>query len=113
MMFQKALHRLRPRVMMNSWFLAFQLKVAADTGVMDQYFTGAGIPHLTGRRLAEMTVVVPPVSEQEQIVAKVKELMKICDELEVRLEQAEVRASQLVEAVVQEVVAAGPSRPAC
>jgi len=105
MMFQKALHRIRPRPEMNSMFLAYQLKVAADTGSMSAYFTGAGIPHLTGRRLAEMEVVIPPVSEQHAVVAKVEQLMKVCDDLEAKLRRAEDRAARLVEAVVREMVA--------
>jgi type I restriction enzyme S subunit len=42
---------------------------------------------------------------QKRIVAKVEQLMKVCDELEARLLRAEERASKLVEAVVQELVA--------
>jgi len=105
MMFQKALHRLRPHASMNSLFLAYQLKVAADTGVMNRYFTGAGIPHLTGRRLAEMPLTIPPLDEQKRIVDKVEQLMKVCDDLEAKLRRAEDRAAKLVEAVVQELVA--------
>lgn len=105
MMFQKALHRLRPTSAMNSTFLAFQLKVAADTGRMATYFTGAGIPHLTGRRLAEMPVIVPPIREQLRIVARIDQLMKTCDDLEARLRRSEDRAAKLAEAVVRELVA--------
>jgi type I restriction enzyme S subunit len=105
MMFQKALHRLRPRAGMNAMFLAYQLRVAADSGVMARYFTGTGIPHLTGKRLAEMGVNVPPPQEQERIVAKVEHLMKLCDELEAKLRRAEETAAKLVEAIVTEMVA--------
>lgn len=105
MMFQKALHRLRPRPEMDSWFLAYQMKVAADTGRLSTHFTGAGIPHLTGRRLAEMEVNVPPIAEQRVIVAKVQHIMKLCDDLEARLRLAEDRAARLAEAAVQQLVA--------
>jgi len=104
MMFQKALHRLRPRATMDSTFLAFQFKVAADTGAMNAYFTGAGIPHLTGRKLAEMAVHIPPIEEQKRVVAKVEHLMKLCDNLEAKLRKAEGTAAKLVEAAVAEMV---------
>jgi type I restriction enzyme, S subunit len=48
---------------------------------------------------------LPPISEQKRIVAKVEHLMKLCDDLEAKLRRAEDRASKLVEAVVQEMVA--------
>ena len=105
MMFQKALHRLRPHSWMDGAFLAYQLKVAADTGVMARYFTGAGIPHLTGRRLAEMEILVPPIAEQKRIVSKVEHLVKICDDIDVKLSRIEAWSSRLVEAVVHDLIA--------
>ena len=105
MMFQKALHRLRPSPWMDSTFLAYQLKVAADTDKLAQYFTGAGILHLTGRSLSSFEVVVPPLEEQRRIVAKVEQLLKLCDDLEARLRRAEDRASRFAEAVVRDLVA--------
>lgn len=50
-------------------------------------------------------VPVPPIATQRAIVAKVDQLMKVCDQLEASLRRAEDRAAKLVEAVVQELVA--------
>ncbi len=105
MMFQKALHRLRPSSTLNSDFLCFQIKVAADSGRLEGLYTGMGIPHLTGRSLARLEVAVPPLAEQRRIVAKVEALMKLCDDLEARLKAKEATAKRLVEAVVAELVA--------
>lgn len=52
-----------------------------------------------------MPVALPPTAEQDRIVAKVQQLMQICDDLEANLRRAEDRATKLVEAVVQELVA--------
>jgi type I restriction enzyme S subunit len=71
-------------------------------------------PHITeqtnqanfnGTKLKEITVPTPPLAEQKRIVAKFEQLMKLCDDLEAKLRRAEDRASKLVEAVVQEMVA--------
>jgi type I restriction enzyme S subunit len=56
-------------------------------------------------QLRAFPVPLPPIGEQRRIVAKVEQLMKVCDELEARLTRAEDRAAKLVEAVVQELVA--------
>ena len=50
-------------------------------------------------------VPLPPQAEQRRILDKVEQLLKVCDELEARLTRAEERASKLVEAVAQELVA--------
>ncbi|MEI9948244.1 MAG: restriction endonuclease subunit S [Pseudomonadota bacterium] len=66
---------------------------------------GTLIQHMFTSQLAEALVFVPPLLEQKRIVAKVEQLMKLCDDLEAKLRRAEDRASKLVEAVVQEMVA--------
>lgn len=84
MFFQKALHRLRPFPEALPEYLAINLNLDARTGVLEQYFTGATIKHLTGRSLARYPIPLPPVEEQQRIVAKVDDLMTLCDKLEER-----------------------------
>ena len=43
---------------------------------------GAAIPHLDIQRLILEVIGLPPISEQHRIVAKVDELMALCDQLE-------------------------------
>ena len=50
-------------------------------------------------KLAQLPVPLPPTHEQERIVAKVDELMALCDELEQCLNQAETTAARYAEAV--------------
>lgn len=45
---------------------------------------GTGQPNVNGTALAGLWVPVPPLDEQQRIVAKVDELMSMCDELERR-----------------------------
>lgn len=81
MYFQKAIHRVRPRKRILSEYLAIGLQVDAQNGVLAQHFTGATIKHFTGRSLSEYSIPLPPVDEQKRIVAKVDELMVVCDRL--------------------------------
>ena len=46
----------------------------------------------------------PPLSEQHRIVAKVDELMALCDQLEQQLNQAEQQRRRLLEAVLAEAL---------
>ena len=45
---------------------------------------------------------LPPLNEQKRIVAKVDELMKLCDELEEQLRQSKEKSERLMQAVLQE-----------
>ena len=100
-MFQKALHRVRPRPSLNSDYLSYCIRVYFDTGILQQYFTGAGIPHFTGKSLAKVAFPLPPRAEQDRIVARTCQLMGICDELESKLAQSQTKACDLIEAVCQ------------
>ncbi len=52
------------------------------------HLTGIAQPKLNQRRMNMIPTPVPPLAEQHRIVAKVDELMAICDELEQRLTEA-------------------------
>jgi type I restriction enzyme, S subunit len=48
---------------------------------------------------------IPPLAEQHRIVAKVDELMALCDELETQITSTSTTRRQLLEATLQEALA--------
>ncbi|PHR11553.1 MAG: restriction endonuclease subunit S [Sphingopyxis sp.] len=105
MFIQKALHRARPWLGISPFFLQFCLKAAADSGFLDQFFTGATIKHFSGEKLAKYPVPLPPLAEQHRIVAKVDQLIALCDQLKTRLTQARQLNEQLASTLVEQAVA--------
>ncbi len=69
MMIQKALHRIRPKSLLDSSFLFYQFLHMGSLGKFDQFFTGATIKHLSGDKLAKVQVVVPPLPIQHRIAS--------------------------------------------
>lgn len=76
------------------------------------FFVGAidpgrsnGVPHISTNQVAGMLFALPPLEEQHRIVAKVDELMALCDQLKVRLTQARQVHEQLATALVEQAVA--------
>ena len=61
---------------------------------------GIGINNLTTSVLRELPFPLPPLAEQRRIVAKVNELMTVCDELEQQLSMQEQNAERFMEAVL-------------
>jgi type I restriction enzyme S subunit len=100
MYFQKALHRVRPHAQIMSEFLALHLQIDCRNGVLEQYFTGATIKHLTGRSLSRYPVPLPPLAEQRRIVARVEELMGLVGQLEAQIAASRRTAVALLEAGV-------------
>jgi hypothetical protein len=56
------------------------------------------------------TPCLPPLAEQSRIVAKVDELMAVCDELEQSLATEQTERSRLLEALLRDALEGG--RPA-
>jgi type I restriction enzyme S subunit len=79
--FQKALHRVRPLQMLNPDFFAYCCFVYFDSGILQNYFTGVGIPHFTGRALGKLVFPLPPLSEQSRIVSCVIDLLQRCEQI--------------------------------
>lgn len=55
--------------------------------------------------MKNMIVPVPPIHEQHRIVAKVDELMVLCDTMKARVNEAQATQVQLADAIVQQAVA--------
>jgi len=54
--------------------------------------------------VGEMVIPLPPTEEQHRIVAKVDELMKLCDQLKTRLNDAQTTQLQLADALVEQAL---------
>ena len=66
---------------------------------------GTGQPNVNGQTLGGLIVPLPPLAEQRRIVAKVDELMALCDRLEASLTTAAETRRRLLEALLAEALA--------
>jgi type I restriction enzyme S subunit len=67
--------------------------------------TGTAQPTIPLRPLRSFLVPLCPLAEQRRIVAKVEELMAVCDRLEAQLATAQSESRRLLEAVLHEALA--------
>ncbi|MBI2779265.1 MAG: restriction endonuclease subunit S [Gammaproteobacteria bacterium] len=63
------------------------------------YVTGTAQPKMNG-----IPIALPPLAEQHRIVAKVNELMALCDQLETQLTTAQSDSRRLLEAVLHQAL---------
>ena len=80
--YQNALHRVRFFGTIDPNYFVLALCSDFNNGRLESYCTGVTIKHLTSKRLAKYCFPLPPLAEQRNIVAKVDELMGLCDRLE-------------------------------
>lgn len=94
-LFQKAIHRVRLAESVDPHYFVLVLRQAADSGRLSEYFTGATFKHLTGMGLARFSFPLPSFAEQQRIIAKMNDLMTVCDEFEIAQERRERRRKDL------------------
>ncbi|WP_429182184.1 restriction endonuclease subunit S [Aeromonas salmonicida] len=77
-------------ILVNSQYKYFQ-----DKGV------GIAIPGISRGDVEELVLMLPPLEEQNRIVAKVDELMTLCDQLKSRLQTSQQTQLALAESLVE------------
>jgi type I restriction enzyme S subunit len=65
---------------------------------------GGAQPNISKVKILNTLIPLPPLAEQHRIVAKVDELMSLCDQLEQQLNQADQQRRRLLEALLAEAL---------
>ena len=71
---------------------------------VEPYITGTAQPKMNQTKMNLIVLALPPLAEQQRIVAKVDELMAVCDTLKARLNDAQTTQVQLADAIVEQAV---------
>lgn len=66
--------------------------------------TSSGLYSLSVGKIRQIMIPLPPLAEQDRIVAKVDQLMGFVDQLEMQLAASEKTATELLDAVVHELL---------
>ena len=93
-LYQKAIHRVRPRTQGNTRFLMYCLRAAAQQGVFVVEGNQSTIVHLTAEKLRAHRFPFPPLDEQQRIVETLDNAKRQAGEAQETLSR---RASLLVE----------------
>ncbi|RRV07700.1 restriction endonuclease subunit S [Stutzerimonas xanthomarina] len=98
--FQNHVHRARFFGEINPYYAQRYFERLNYSGEIAEYRKGVGISNMSSKALASIPMPVPPLAEQHRIVAKVDELMALCDRLEAQQADAESAHAQLVQALL-------------
>ena len=79
--FQKALHRIRFYGGVYPYLYGYFFLLYNNNGLLNSLFTGTTIKHLTGQVLERVAIPLPPLAEQKRIVARLEELLPLCERL--------------------------------
>ena len=77
--------------------------------LIEQAHGGVGLQHITKPKLEAVVLTLPPLAEQRRIVAKVDELMVLCDRLEIAWKERETTRDRLTVASLARLNAPDPA----
>jgi type I restriction enzyme S subunit len=103
------LARLVPNTV-NPNFMIYSLRDAKLMDRVQDKPIGATVQHLRVGGVETLLVPLPPLAEQRRIVAKVDELMALCDRLEASLATADETRRRLLESLLAEALAPDAER---
>jgi type I restriction enzyme, S subunit len=101
MQLQKALHRIRFTSSINSTFVQMYFDLCASNRRLEKMFTGTTIKHLTGEKLARMTIPICSVDEQKQILLELESRLSEVDQLDQTLTTALQQAEALRQSILK------------
>jgi type I restriction enzyme, S subunit len=91
-------------ILISKKFIALDLETKVVENLAKSF--GSAIPNLSTEQIGNIVIALPPLAEQHRIVAKVDELMALCDQLKAQLAEARQQHAQLASVLVEQAVAA-------
>ena len=79
--YQNALHRVRFYGGICTRFFLYQMELYKKTGLLTDHIKGETIQHFVSTKLLNLPIPLPPLAEQQRIVAKIEELFAEIDKL--------------------------------
>lgn len=101
--FQNHVHRARFFNEIDPYYAYWFFEKLNATTELDLYRKGVGISNMSSKSLASIQVPLPPLPEQHRIVAKIDQLMALCDTLEQQIDATTGKQTELLNAVMAEV----------
>ncbi|MCF5913456.1 restriction endonuclease subunit S [Aeromonas veronii] len=95
----------RPSAELNPHFLRLTISSQMALSVLLSLHKGIGAKHVNVSDMKSYVIALPPAIEQDRIVAKVDELMTLCNQLKSRLQTSQQTQLALAESLVEGALA--------
>ena len=101
--FNQQINCIRP-LLIDAVFLHYVMNAPYFQNDIFKAATGSATPIINRSKWEELLVPLPPLNEQRRIVAKVGELMALCDALKVRIKDIQTTKVQLADTIIEQSI---------
>lgn len=97
--------KLRVSAELNCEYVCFAMSAAPSRNFLRERASGTSgtMPKINQKTLCSLPIPLPPLEEQRRIVEKIRSLMQHCDRLEANIDAANLKQSELLNAVMAQV----------
>jgi type I restriction enzyme S subunit len=81
-------------------WLYYNLQLRRFLEHLSKGLTGTDLPHVTGTGVAEFTIGLPPLEEQQEIARRIEAMFALADRLETRYVKAKAQVDKLNQSVL-------------
>jgi type I restriction enzyme S subunit len=96
---------IRPNTLLSKEFMYRYLVSQTGKSQIFRFDNGSAQPNLSANNVKLYVYPLPPLTEQHRIVAKIDELMVLCDQLKSRITDARQLQQKLADVLVEQAVA--------
>lgn len=100
--YQKALHRVRFTVKAEPRLYMYYLWYIAQNGLLNKFYTGTGIKHLTGQSLEKIPVPITDIEEQKRLLELIEMRLSVCDSIEKTVDAALAQADAMRQSILKQ-----------
>lgn len=100
--YQKALHRVRFTVKAEPRLYMYYLWYIAQNGLLNKFYTGTGIKHLTGQSLEKIPVPITDIEEQKRLLELIEMRLSVCDSIEKTVDTALAQADAMRQSILKQ-----------
>lgn len=97
--------KLRVSTELDCDYVCFAMSAAPSRDFLRERASGTSgtMPKINQKTLSSLPIPIPPIEEQRRIVEKINKLMQQCDWLEAQIDAANLKKSELLNAVMAQV----------
>jgi type I restriction enzyme S subunit len=96
---------LQPYIALNTKFFMFAIMSPFLQRLLDEHATGMTARGIKASKLKPLPLPIPPRAEQDRIVAKIDQLMALCDTIKSRIAEAAEIQKYLADFIVERAAA--------